>query len=87
MLVAISFSLVIVSVRPRLLALGLGDELGHLGQQLEEVSLETIIRDLEDGRLLVLVDGHDRLGVLHARQVLDGPRDAHLRVVCVICNL
>ena len=32
---------------------------------------------LEDGRLGVLVDGHDCLAVLHARQVLDGPTDAH----------
>jgi hypothetical protein len=35
---------------------------------------------LEDGGLGVAVDGDDALGVLHARQVLDGARDAERNV-------
>ena len=52
---------------------------GHVRYSLEEVLHQAIVRHLEDGRLLVLVDGHDGLGVLHARQMLDSARDAHLR--------
>src|SRR5262245_50169325 len=45
------------------LALGeLGVELGH---QLEEIADEAVIGDLEDRRLLVLVNGDDDLRVLH----------------------
>mmetsp|Transcript_27506 Transcript_27506/g.44738 ORF Transcript_27506/g.44738 Transcript_27506/m.44738 type:complete len:226 (+) Transcript_27506:123-800(+) len=47
---------------------------------LEQVPHQAVVRDLEDGRLLVLVDGHDHLAVLHAGHVLDGPRDAHGQV-------
>src|SRR5438132_12376400 len=55
-------------------ALGeLGVELGH---QLEEIADEAVIGDLEDRRLLVLVDGDDDLRVLHPGEVLDGTRDA-----------
>src|ERR687893_576856 len=43
----------------------------------EQVADEAVIRDLEDRGLLVLVDRHDDLGILHPRQVLDRPRDAH----------
>ena len=34
-----------------------------------------MISDLENWRLRVLVDGHDRLRVLHSGQVLDGTGD------------
>ena len=37
----------------------------ELGDGLEEVLDEAVVRDLEDGRLGVLVDGDDRLRVLH----------------------
>src|SRR5579883_1074070 len=56
------------------LALGeLGVELGH---DLEEIADEAVIGDLEDGRLLVLVDGDDDLRILHAGKVLNGAGDA-----------
>ncbi|EAU69294.1 hypothetical protein STIAU_7966 [Stigmatella aurantiaca DW4/3-1] len=50
--------------------------LAQLGQHLEEVRHEAVIGHLEDGGLGVLVDGHDGLRALHARQVLDGTADA-----------
>src|SRR5687768_16737985 len=43
---------------------------------LEEVADEAVVGDLEDRRLLVLVDGDVDLRVLHAGEVLDRPRDA-----------
>ena len=43
---------------------------------LEEVGDEAVVGDLEDRRLLVLVDRDDDLGVLHAGQVLDRAGDA-----------
>src|SRR5919201_379763 len=48
----------------------------ELRQDLEEVADKTIVGDLEDRRLLVLVDGDDHLGVLHAGQMLDRAGDA-----------
>jgi len=44
---------------------------------LEEVLYQSIVGDLEDGCLGVLVDGDDHLAVLHARQVLDSPGYPH----------
>ena len=55
------------------LALGL---LGQLGNQLEEIADDTVIRHLEDRRFLVLVDRDDDLAVLHAGEMLDGTGDA-----------
>src|SRR5262249_19136409 len=37
---------------------------------------EAVIGDLEDRRLLILVDSDDDLGILHAGEMLDGARDA-----------
>ena len=37
---------------------------------------QAVVGDLEDRRLLVLVDGDDDLAVLHAGEVLDRARDA-----------
>lgn len=51
--------------------------LRHLRDGLEQVGDKAVVGHLEDGRLRVLVDGHNRLAVLHARQVLDGAGDAH----------
>src|SRR5262249_13555430 len=48
----------------------------ELRQDLEEVADEAIVGDLEDRRLLVLVDGDDHLAVLHAGQMLDRAGDA-----------
>src|SRR5215469_4483608 len=57
-----------------LLALG---ELGiELGKNLEQVADQPVIGDLEDRRLLVLVDGDDHLRILHTRQMLDRAGDA-----------
>jgi DNA-binding CsgD family transcriptional regulator len=44
-------------------------------QYLEQIPDEAIVGDLEDRRLLVLVDRYDHLGLLHARQMLNGARD------------
>src|SRR5580704_13248859 len=56
-------------------------ELGELGRKLRQglvqVGDETVIGDLEDRRLFVLVDRHDDLGVLHAGEVLDRPGYPH----------
>src|SRR5918997_564814 len=54
----------------------LAEFLVEFRQEGEQVADEAVIRDLEDRGLLVLVDRHDDLGVLHAGQMLDRPRDA-----------
>lgn len=54
--------------------------LRELGHRLEEIRLEPDISDVEDGRLWVLVYARNDLAVLHARQVLDLPADAHTQV-------
>src|SRR5918997_6992945 len=56
---------------------GFGQLLLKLGEDGEEVADEAVIGHLEDRRLLVLVDRYDHLGILHAGQVLNGPRDPH----------
>ena len=48
----------------------------QLRQDGEEVADEAVIGDLEDRRLLVLVDGDDDLGILHAGKMLDGAGNA-----------
>ena len=48
----------------------------RLGQDREQVADDAEVDELEDRRLLVLVDGDDRLGRLHAGPVLDRARDA-----------
>src|SRR5918997_6054352 len=45
------------------------DRLGELRRDLEEVTDDAEVGDLEDRRLFVLVDGDDRLRRLHARAV------------------
>ena len=50
------------------------------GRSGEEVADQAVVGDLEDRRLLVLVDRHDHLRVLHAGQMLDRPRDPHRNV-------
>src|SRR5262245_14922872 len=52
------------------------EQRGHL----EEVAHDAVVRDLEDRRLGILVDGADHLGCPHSRQLLDGPRDAEAQV-------
>src|SRR5690606_4963063 len=48
----------------------------QFGQDGEEVADEAVIGDLEDRGFLVLVDGDDDLGILHAGQMLDRAGDA-----------
>src|SRR5690606_2089043 len=50
---------------------------GQLRHDLEQVAYQAVVGYLEDRCFLVLVDRDDHLGVLHARQVLDGTGDAH----------
>ena len=38
--------------------------LGHLGHGLEQIRDQAVVGDVEDGRLLVLVDRDDDLGIL-----------------------
>src|SRR5271167_128082 len=47
----------------------------QLRQRGEQISHQAVIGDLEDGRFLILVDCHDDLAVLHAGEVLNGPRN------------
>src|SRR6185312_5188923 len=42
----------------------------------EDVAHDAKVRHVKDGRVAVLVDGHDGLGGLHAGPVLDGPGNA-----------
>src|SRR5574341_1880141 len=48
---------------------------GELGQHLEKITDHPVVRDLEDRRVLVLVDGDDDLRGPHPREVLDRARD------------
>src|SRR5688500_18529689 len=56
--------------------LALVDLLGHGREHRVEVADDAEVDELEDRRLLVLVDRDDRLGGLHAGPVLDGAGDA-----------
>src|SRR5204863_4319294 len=49
----------------------------QLRQYLEQVRHQSVVGDLEDRRLAVLVDGDDHLAVLHAGEMLDSPGNAH----------
>ena len=57
-------------------ALALGDLLGELRDDREQVADDAEVGQLEDRRLGVLVDRDDRLGGLHAGPVLDRAGDA-----------
>src|SRR5262245_21211207 len=61
----------------RLTSLLLFDRCGQLRHDLEQIADDAVVGHLEDRCLLVLVDRHDGLAVLHASQVLDGARDTH----------
>src|SRR4051812_38630785 len=50
--------------------------LHNIGDELEQVADQAVVRHLEDRRFLILVDGDDDSAVLHAGQVLDGAGDA-----------
>src|SRR5690606_2565875 len=53
-----------------------GERFFQLRQDREQVAHQANVGDLEDRRLRVLVDRHDRAGVLDARQVLDSAGNA-----------
>src|ERR1051325_11922229 len=55
--------------RPR--ALFLRKLIAKLGQRLEQIGDEPVIRDLEDRRFLIFVDGDDDLRILHAGELLN----------------
>src|SRR5215207_3464547 len=64
-----------------LLAALLGlDRLGQLGRDLVQVADHAEVAELEDRRVLVLVDREDALGVLHSHLVLDRARDAERQI-------
>src|ERR1700693_1028019 len=50
----------------------LAEFVGKLRQCLEQIRHQAVIGHLEDRRLLVLVDRHNDLGVLHAGEMLNG---------------
>jgi hypothetical protein len=58
--------------KPRIL-LSRFQRLGEGRHHFEEISDDAVVGHFEDGRLGILVDGHDALRSLHADQVLDRP--------------
>ena len=58
------------------LAFGFADGGSECWDDFEEIADDAVIRDLEDGRIFILIDGHDALRAFHADQVLDGSADA-----------
>ena len=61
---------------------GLGrlDFLNQLGNDLVQIADNAVGGNVEDGGVLVLVDGDDVLGILHTGNVLDGTGDAQRNV-------
>src|SRR6202047_3862067 len=53
----------------------LAERLGKLGNRLVEIRHQAVNGDLEDWRVLVLVDRDDHLGILHAGEMLDRAGD------------
>src|SRR5882672_8250712 len=54
----------------------LAQRLGQFGNRLIQIRHQAVIGDLEDRRVLILVDGDDYLGILHAGEMLDRAGDA-----------
>src|ERR1700690_3852911 len=67
------------------LAPDLGELRGKFRQRRIKIRDQAVIGDLEDWRLLVLVDGDDDLRILHAGEMLDRAGDAD-RDVKLRCN-
>src|SRR5690606_25013690 len=59
------------------LSSGSADGGGQFRHDLEQVADQAVVGHLEDRRVRILVDRHDHLRILHARQVLDRARHAH----------
>src|SRR4051812_15504563 len=68
---------VVVEMLAGRLASGFRQFLLEFRQYGEKVADKAVIRNLENRRFLVLVDGDDDLGILHAGEMLDRSRDAH----------
>ena len=51
----------------------------RFGNDLVQFADDAVSGNVEDGGVLVLVDGDDVLGVLHTGNVLDGTRDVYKR--------
>src|SRR4029077_8195851 len=64
------------SVHPPSFALARADFLDQLRHDLVDIAHDPEVRQLEDRRLWVLVDGDDRPGTLHPDRMLHGARDA-----------
>ena len=62
------------------LCLGGLDLLDQFGNDLVQVANDAIGSNAEDGGILILVDGDDGLGILHAGNVLDGTGDAQSNI-------
>src|ERR1700739_2102149 len=54
----------------------LAERLGQLWNRLIEIRDQAVIGDLENRRVLILVDRDDHLGILHAGEMLDRTGDA-----------
>src|SRR5450631_564686 len=54
----------------------LAERFGQFGNRLVEIRDQTVIGNLENRRILVLVDRDDHLGILHAGEMLDRAGDA-----------
>mmetsp|Transcript_20410 Transcript_20410/g.56790 ORF Transcript_20410/g.56790 Transcript_20410/m.56790 type:complete len:227 (+) Transcript_20410:979-1659(+) len=49
--------------------------ISHLWHHIKQIRLQSVVRNLEDRSIRIRVDRHDRFGILHAGQVLDGTGD------------
>src|ERR1700693_1887454 len=56
------------------------DFLGQRRDHIEQIADNSVICDLEDGCLHVLVDRHDSACTLHAHNMLDGAADAERNI-------
>src|SRR6185503_10675409 len=68
---------VLIDPPPSVTLFRLAHRLRQRRHDLEHVAYDTIVGDLEDGRLPVLVDRDDRLRRAHTREVLDGAGDTN----------
>src|SRR5277367_6159819 len=54
----------------------LAERFGQLRNRLIQIRDQAVIGNLEDRRILVLVDRHDHLGIFHAGEMLDSAGNA-----------
>ena len=58
--------------------------LGEFWNNVKEITDQSIICHLKNGCLWILIDCHNRFGILHSRQVLNGTGYSNLRAYTVI---